>query len=144
MTAETATVPVTPETFNASAYLLRAADRPDAASRTAITGPGGDVAYAELAGLTAEVAAGLEGWGVRAEERVILFMADGPAMVAVILGAMRLGAVPVPVSTMLTGAELAGLVNDARARIIVVSDRFAAPAQEALALTPGVRRVVVD
>lgn len=83
---------------------------------------------------------------MRAEERVVLFMADGPSMAAAILGAMRLGAVPVPVSTMLTGAELAALLGDARARILLVSDRFAVPAEAALALAlaPGVRHVVAE
>ncbi len=71
-------------------------------------------------------------------------MADGPSMAAAILGAMRLGAVPVPVSTMLTGAELAALLNDARARVLLVSDRFAVAAESALAHAPGVRHVAVE
>ncbi|TDC49764.1 benzoate-CoA ligase family protein [Actinomadura sp. KC345] len=144
MTVETATAPVQPGTFNASEYLLQAAVRPDTAGRTALTGPGGDVTYADLAGLAGRIAAGLEGRGVRAEERVVLFMADGPLMAAAILGAMRLGAVPVPVSTMLTGVELAALLNDARARIVLVSDRFAVAGEAALAHAPGIRQVVVE
>ncbi|MEV4007218.1 benzoate-CoA ligase family protein [Actinomadura sp. NPDC049753] len=143
MTAGTATAPVPPDTFNASDYLLRAASGPGG-GRTALTGPGGDVSYAGLAGLAGDVAAGLERWGLRAEERVVLFMADGPPMAAAILGAMRLGAVPVPVSTMLTGPELGGLLADARARVLLVGDRFAAAAEAALAHAPGVRRVAVE
>lgn len=142
--AETATAPAAPATFNASEYLLQAASRPGGAGRTALTGPGGDLSYAELAELAGQVAAGLEAWGMRAEERVVLFMADGPYMAAAILGAMRLGAVPVPVSTMLTGTELAALLNDARARVLLVSDRFAVAAEAALAHAPGVRRVAVE
>ncbi|MCP9948450.1 benzoate-CoA ligase family protein [Actinomadura madurae] len=144
MTAETATAPVPPDTFNASDYLLRAARRAEAAGRTALTGPGGDLTYAELSDLAGHIAAGLDRWDLRAEERVVLFMADGPSMAAAILGAMRLGAVPVPVSTMLTGAELAALLNDARARVLLVSDRFAVAAESALAHAPGVRRVAVE
>ncbi|WP_067793982.1 benzoate-CoA ligase family protein [Actinomadura formosensis] len=144
MTAETAAAPAVPATFNASEYLLRAASEDETAGRTALTGPGGDLGYGELAELAGHVAAGLEGWGLRGEERVVLFMADGPFMAAAILGAMRLGAVPVPVSTMLTGAELAALLNDARARVLLVSDRFAAAAEAALAHAPGVRQVAVE
>ncbi|MFB4309787.1 benzoate-CoA ligase family protein [Actinomadura sp. GTD37] len=144
MTAETATAPALPATFNAADYLLQAAFQAETGGRTALTGPGGDLSYAELAELSAHVAAGLEGRGLRGEERVVLFMADGPSMAAAILGAMRLGAVPVPVSTMLTGAELAALLNDARARVLLVSDRFAVAAEAALAHAPGVRHVVVD
>ncbi|MFG2016117.1 benzoate-CoA ligase family protein [Actinomadura geliboluensis] len=144
MTAETATAPAASDTFNASDYLLQAAGRADTAGRTALTGPGGDLAYAELAELAGHVAAGLASRGLRGEERVVLFMADGPLMAAAILGAMRLGAVPVPVSTMLTGGELAALLNDARARVLLVSDAFAVTAEAALALAPGVRHVAVE
>jgi benzoate-CoA ligase family protein len=144
MTAHVAGAPATPEASNASDYLLHAATRPDTAGRIAITGPGGDLTYAALDELTGYVAAGLESWGLRPEERVVLFMADGPAMAAAILAAMRLGAVPVPVSTMLTGAELADLLNDARARILLVSDRFAVAAEAAVAQSPGIRHIALD
>ncbi|QKW37109.1 benzoate-CoA ligase family protein [Actinomadura sp. NAK00032] len=144
MTAETATAPAASDTFNACDYLLRAAGRTDTAGRTALTGPAGDLSYAELAELAGHIAAGLAGRGLRGEERVVLFMADGPLMAAAVLGAMRLGAVPVPVSTMLTGGELAALLNDARARVLLVSDRFAVAAEAALARVPGVRHVAVE
>lgn len=144
MTAETATAPVPSDTFNASDYLLQAALRADTAGRTAVTGPGGDLSYGELAELAGHVSAGLQAWGLRAEERVVLSMADGPSMAAAILGAMRLGAVPVPVSTMLTGPELAALMHDARARVLLVSDRFAETAEGALARGPGVRHVGIE
>ncbi|MFA1551411.1 benzoate-CoA ligase family protein [Actinomadura chokoriensis] len=144
MTAETATAPASPGTFNASEYLLQAAVQPETRDRTALTGPGGDLGQAELAELSGHIAAGLERRGLRGEERVVLFMADGPFMAAAILGAMRFGAVPVPVSTMLTGAELAALLNDARARVLLVSGRFAVAAEAALAHAPGVRHVAVE
>ncbi|MGI5200086.1 benzoate-CoA ligase family protein [Spirillospora sp. CA-108201] len=143
MTAETATAPVPPDTFNASDYLLRAASGPGG-GRTALTGPAGDLSYAGLAELAGNIAAGLGRRGLRAEERVVLFMADGPLMAAAILGAMRLGAVPVPVSTMLTGPELGALLADARARVLLVSGMFAVAAEAALAHAPGVRCVAVE
>jgi len=131
-------------TFSASDYLLRPADDAATAGRLAITGPGGDLTYADLAERVRHVAAGLRALGLRPEERVVLFMADGPAMVAAILGAMRLGAVPVPVSTMLTGGELAALLADSRARILLLSDRYAETGAQAAARTPGLTHVVVD
>jgi len=131
-------------TFNACDYLLRPADDPSTAGRLAFTGPQGDLTYAELAERVRDVAAGLAALGLRPEERVVLFMADGPAMAAAILAAMRLGAVPVPVSTMLTGGELAALLADSRARILLVSDAFADNAAAAAAQTPGLAHVVVD
>ncbi|MGH3310153.1 MAG: benzoate-CoA ligase family protein [Streptomyces sp.] len=141
--AHRVTTPVVPELFNATDYLLQAAVPAETAGRTAITGPDGEVTYGELARLVGHVAAGLEAWGLRSEERVMLFMTDGPAMAAAILAAMRLGAVPVPVSTMLTGPELAELLGDSRARVLLVSEEFTAPAEAALARVPGIHYVAV-
>ncbi|MGI8331982.1 benzoate-CoA ligase family protein [Actinomadura scrupuli] len=133
-----------PETFNASAHLLDARLDEGAGDRLALTGPGGDLTYAQLTAYVCDLAAGLRAWDVRPEERVVLFMADGPAMAAAILAVMRLGAVAVPVSTMLTGRELTDLLCDTRARVLAVSDRFALAARTAVAGAPELRYVVVD
>ncbi|MGH3344627.1 MAG: benzoate-CoA ligase family protein, partial [Carbonactinosporaceae bacterium] len=113
------------ERFNASAYLLDRHAGAGDGGRVAVTGPRGTYTYAELLGLVERAAAGLASLGVRPEERVMIFMVDSPRMLATILGAMRLGAVAVPVSTMLTGRELAGLLSDSRARTLVASAEFA-------------------
>lgn len=133
-----------PEPFNASAYLLRPATRPSTAGRLAITGPEGDLTYRALAEYADDLAAGLQSWGLRPEERIVLLMADGPAPAAMILAAMRLGAIPVPLSTMITERELEAVLLDARPRILVVSERFAATAAGAVARIPGIRYVAVD
>ena len=133
-----------PEVFNASSYLL---DRQVAAGlgeRTALISPTGSLTYAELADEVARTAGALTALGVRPEERVMLLMLDGPAMLAGILGAMRMGAVAVPVSTMLTGAELGGLLSDSRARVLLLSAELGPAAAEAISLSPEVTHVVVD
>jgi benzoate-CoA ligase family protein len=133
-----------PETFNASTYLLDSRLDQDAGDRLAVTGPGGSLTYRELTAYVCNLASGLRTRGVRPEERVVLFMVDGPAMAASILAVMRLGAIPVPVSTMLTGKELATLLRDTRARILVVSEQFGVATQTAVADAPELRYVVVD
>ncbi|MBC6461000.1 benzoate-CoA ligase family protein [Actinomadura sp. HBU206391] len=130
--------------FNASTYLLDARLDQGDGDRVAVTGPGGSLTYAELAGYVADLAAGLRSRGVRPEERVVLFMADGPALLGSILAAMRIGAVAVPVSTMLTGGELSGVLRDTRTRILLVSAPFAAAAGEAAAEAPELEHVVLD
>ena len=49
---------------------------------------------------------------------------DEPAFVAAFLGALRVGIVPVPVSTMLTAADLAVIAADAGARALLVSEAY--------------------
>ena len=132
------------ESFNASAYLLDARLDQGHGDRLAITGPGGDLTYRELTEYAVRFAAGLRALGVRPEERVVLFMADGPALAAALLGGMRMGAVPVPVSTMATGAELATLLRDTRTRVLLVSDQFAAAAAQAVTEAPELVHLVVD
>lgn len=111
------------ERFNACEYLLdrHAATSPD---RLALTGVAGDVTYGELLDRVVRTAAGLREFGIQPEQRVLMFMSDSPDFVVVFLAAMRMGAVPVPVSTMLRADGLAELVADSRARLVTVTPEF--------------------
>jgi benzoate-CoA ligase family protein len=135
---------MTPTTFNATDYLLNRQVRDGNGGRTAVRCGELSLTYHELAEETQRVAAGFSTLGVRPEERVMLCMADGVELLTGILGAMYLGAVPVPVSTMVTGAELATVLADARARVLCVSTEFAESAKLALAAAPEVTHVLVD
>jgi benzoate-CoA ligase family protein len=130
--------------FNATEYLLDRHLADGHGDRTAVVCGPTTLTYAELAGETRRVAAGFAAIGVRPEERIMLCMADGVELLTGILGAMYLGAVPVPVSTMVTGGELAAMLADSRARVLCVSVEFAAAARTALAAAPEVTHVVVD
>src|SRR5450755_4153268 len=134
------------EFFNAASWLLgrNAAATPDRVAVTAIDidGSATDVTYRELDDLAWRAAAALVAAGIRAEERLLLCMADSPELLALFLGALYIGAVPVPVSTMVTAADLATLAADSRCRLIAVSAEFIAAAQDAASL-PSVREVVV-
>jgi benzoate-CoA ligase family protein len=133
-----------PPTFNASTYLLDRRLEAGDGDRVAVTGPRGTLTYRELHQLTEQVAAGLRGMGVAPEQRVMLFTVDSPRMLATILGAMRIGAVPVPVSTMLRPHDLAGLLHDSRASALVVSAEFAEGVAGVLDGLGDLRAVVLD
>ena len=146
-TASAATGTTTPaaqvERLNACRWLL---DRRLAAGdgdRVAVRCRGRDHTYAELTVLAASVAAALRVCEVRPEERVLLVMADGPELVAAFCGAMRMGAVPVPLSTMSTPADLAFLAADSRARLAVVSEQFAAAGRAMAGAAPELADLVV-
>jgi len=112
--------------FNACEYLL---DRRVAAGdgqRTALAGPAGEVTYGDLHDRVCRTARGLREIGVRPEQRILMVMADSPHFVVVYLAAMRVGAIPVPVSTMLHPGGIAELLRDSRARFLAVSHEFAA------------------
>jgi benzoate-CoA ligase family protein len=115
---------VTAASFNASDYLLDRHIRAGRGDRLALTGVAGDVSYAELAERVGRAARGLRGLGLQAEQRVVMVMADSPEFVIVYLAAMRIGAVPVPISTMLRADGVAEILADSRARVVAVSAQY--------------------
>ena len=120
-------------TFNACEYLLDRRLEAGDGDRLALTGVEGEVTYAQLLDRVLRVAGGLRELGLQPEQRIVMFMADGPDFVAVYLAAMRIGAIPVPVSTMLHADGLAALLRDSRARLLAVSPSFADLAASAAA-----------
>ena len=84
--------------FNACEYLLDRRLAAGDAPRTALTGGAGDLSYAELHDQVCRTAAGLRSLGLQPEQRMLMLMADSPQFVVVYLAAMRIGAIPVPVS----------------------------------------------
>ncbi len=119
-----------PEPFNASVYLVDRHVEAGAGGRVAIACGSEEVTYESLLARVCDAASGLATLGVRPEERVMLVMADGVELVAAFLGAMRLGAVPVPVNTMLTPDDLARLAENSRARVAVTCEPFTAKVVE--------------
>jgi benzoate-CoA ligase family protein len=130
------------ETFNASVYLLDRQLEAGRGDHFAVVGPGGQCTYAELAAQVRAAAAGLAGLGLRPEERVVMFSADRTELLAMFLAGLRMGAVPVPVSTMYLDSELAELLHDSRARMLFTSPEFADTARSALAKAPNVHTLI--
>src|SRR5262249_13380154 len=131
------------EPFNACLYLLDRHLEQGDGDRLALTGTDGDVTYTELHERVRRTAAGLRAIGLLPEQRVMMFMADSPDFVTVFLAALRIGAIPVPVSTMLQADGLAELLRDSRARLLAVTPGFAATAAEAAAAAPELAGVLV-
>jgi benzoate-CoA ligase family protein len=130
--------------FNACEYLL---DRRLAAGdgqRIALTGPAGEITYAELHDRVRRTAAGLRAAGLEPEQRLLMVMADSPHFAVVYLAAMRVGAIPVPVSTMLHPDGIAELLRDSRARYLAVTHEFAAAAESAAAAASELTGILAD
>jgi benzoate-CoA ligase family protein len=135
-----------PALFNACDYLLDRHIREGRGDRLALTGVAGDLSYAELADRVTRAAAGLRALGLQAEQRVVMVMADSPEFVIVYLAAMRIGAVPVPISTMLRADGVAEILADSRARVVAVSAQYLDLVTAALSYpgTDEVMAVVTD
>jgi benzoate-CoA ligase len=92
-----------------------------------------DLTYAELHGRVCSAGRALQALGVQREQRVLMAMDDTPSWPTVFLGAIRIGAVPVPVSYLDTAANFEHFVHDSGARLIVVEAAALATMQEAVA-----------
>src|SRR5262245_28793773 len=112
-----------PDTFNAATYFV---------DRHTAEGRGGDVAiecgtervaYGELAERVNRVGNALRGQlHVRIEERVVILLADGPEFIYSFFGALKIGAVPVPVNTLWKTPDYEHVLNDSRARVLIVGE----------------------
>ncbi|MEP6753330.1 MAG: benzoate-CoA ligase family protein [Candidatus Dormiibacterota bacterium] len=124
-----------PERYNVGADLLHR-NLKTRASKVAIHSATSDVTYGDLCELACGAAHTLMDLGVRREERVLLVAYDSPGWVASFLGAIWMGAVPVPVNPLLQRSEdYDHYLDDSLARVIVVDgateEKVTAAAQRA-------------
>jgi benzoate-CoA ligase family protein len=113
------------------------------ADEVALITEDGTVSYGELARMTAAGCSYLVGLGVQREQRVLMVLDDSPAFHAFFLGAMRIGAVPVPVNPMDRIDNHVYYLEDSYAKVVVIEAALAASLEAMLAVRPDVVVVVV-
>lgn len=131
-----------PERFNAAVFFVDRHAAQGRGGRTAFRAAGRSITYAELAERQDRAAAALAARDVEVEHRVLLVLDDTPAFAAAFWGAVKLGAVAVPVNTLLADAEYEFLLNDSRARVAVAEDAIAARLRALGARCPWLRAVL--
>src|SRR5919202_3144434 len=113
----------TPSQFNAATYFV---DRNVAEGRgDSIAIESGDerVSYRQVLERVNRFGNALrDALGVRIEERVLLLLLDCPEYAYSFFGAIKIGAVPIPTSTLFKPADYEYILNDSRARVVVVSE----------------------
>ena len=100
------------------AALLRDATRTHA-TRSALTSNGQALSYGELDALAARFAGLLRARGVERGDRVALLLPNIPAFAAAYYGALRLGAIVVPLNFLLKRDEVAHRLADCGTRMVV-------------------------
>ena len=131
------------ERLNASTLLDRNLEA-GRAGKTAFLTADGQVRYGELASLTAAVASYLVDLDVEREQRVLMILDDSPAFPATFLGAMRIGAVPVPVNPMDRVDNYVYYLDDSYAKVLVVEASLLPALEPELESRLGLHVLVVD
>jgi acetyl-CoA synthetase len=80
-----------------------------------------DLTFAELSRRSNSVANGLRAQGVNRGDRILLMLGNVVPLWEVMLAAIKLGAVVVPATTLLTAEDLAERVARARARFVIIA-----------------------
>ena len=133
-----------PYRYNVGADLLLR-NQKTRASKVAVHSATADVTYGDLCKLACGAARTLIDLGVRREERVLLVAYDSPGWAAAFLGAIWMGAVPVPVNPLLQRSEdYDHYLDDSLARVVIVDanteEKVSAAAHRA-ATKPAMLRV---
>jgi len=85
----------------------------------------------------------LLGLGVQPEQRVLMLVLDGPEFAALFFGAIKAGAVPVPVNTNLRAGDYRYMLNDSRAAVAVISAGLLTEVEPILSDAQYLRHLVV-
>ncbi len=99
--------------------------------------------FGELQARTWRLAAALKSVGLRAENRVILLLPDSIDYPIAFWGAMRAGAVPVPMNTLLTVEQYIYLFNDSRAAAAIAAPALAKMLLSIRDRLPDLRTIIV-
>lgn len=110
-----------PEQLNAAVVLVDSHVRQGRGEKPAILCGDEVVTYRALAESVNRLGNSLRALGVRHEQRVALLLLDTPAFAYSFFAAMKIGAVPVPLNTMFKPHDYEYLLNDSRARVLIVS-----------------------
>jgi benzoate-CoA ligase len=129
--------------FNASQWLVDRHVDEGRGDRIAVRYLGRSHTYADVLADVERCAGALRGVGVQPEQRVAIAMLDSTEFVSVFLGAMRIGAIPLPMNPLLPGRDLGAITADSRARVAVISGDRVQSAGELMAACPEMELLIV-
>ena len=111
-----------PERLNAATIFVDAHLHAGRGEKTAILCGDESITYRQLQEGVNRFGNVLRELDVRIEERVVLLLPDTPPWAFGFFGTMKIGAVAVPLNTLLTSHDYEYLLNDSRARVLVVHE----------------------
>jgi benzoate-CoA ligase family protein len=139
-----APVDALPRDYNFAADILARNRDAGRAGKTAYIDPSGSYSYGALAERVDRFGHALRSLGIRREERILICLTDTIDWPTAFLGAIKAGVVAVPVNTLLTEDDYAFMLEDSRARMLVVSEELLAKFNKAIGIAKDLMHVVVS
>jgi benzoate-CoA ligase len=136
--------PITmPDRFNAATFFVDRHVEEGRAGKVAFLYEDTSLTYGALQELVNRTGNALRDLGVEAEQRVLCLLLDSPEFLATFWGAIKIGAVPIPVNTMMRAQDYLYFLDDSRAKVLVVSEPLLAAVAPVLPEAGFVKHVVV-
>lgn len=132
-----------PEHFNAAEYFVDRNVTEGRGDNVAVLSGDATLTYRDVLAGVNRTGNALHTLGVEIENRVMLLLLDCPEFALCFFGAMKIGAVPVPVNTLLKAQDYRHLLDDSRAKILVVSEALLPAVEPVLADLRYLRQVIV-
>jgi benzoate-CoA ligase len=133
-----------PRQYNAAYDLIERNLAAGRAGKVAYIDDAGHYTYGELAQRVDCVANALTGLGLEMEDRIMLAHLDTIDFPSVFLGAIKAGIVPIAANTLLTTADYKFMLEDSRARALVVSEALLPNFAPILSGLPSLKHVIVS
>jgi len=132
-----------PRDFNVASFFVDRHVEEGRGGRTAFLYEDTALTYAGLQELVNRTGNALRALGVEREQRVLLLMLDTPEFLGAFWGAIKIGAIPVPLNTLLRSQDYLYFLEDSRAKVLVVSEALLPMVEPVLARARELRHVLV-
>jgi benzoate-CoA ligase len=139
-----ASIDAVPRDYNFAADILKRNLDAGRGEKAAYIDHRGSLSYAALAARADCFGRVLHARGIRREERILLCLLDTIDLPTAFLGAIKFGAVPVPVNTLMTEDDYRYMLHDSRARMLVVSAELLPKFKNLIGACPDLDHVIVS
>src|ERR1700688_4500324 len=139
-----APVDAVPRDYNFAADILKRNLDAGRGDKVAYIDHRGSYSYAALAARVERFGHVLRALDVRREERVLLCLTDTIDWPTSFLGAIKAGVVAVPVNTLMREAEYRFILEDSRARLLIVSEELYARFANLIVSCPDLEHILVS
>jgi benzoate-CoA ligase len=133
-----------PRQYNAAHDLIERNLTAGRGAKIAYIDDAGRYSYAQLAERVNRAANALTGLGLEMEHRILVAHHDTIDWPSVFLGAIKAGIVPIAANTLLTTSDYRFMLEDSRARALVVSEALLPAFEPLIGQLPHLRHVIVS